>query len=155
MASNPNASVLEDAAGQGATFFTLWIGSNDILSFATSGGAGVDHNTTGNLDPSTYGGNDITNANTFAVQELRNQLDTHVHPIHRLDRKTSGVLVLAKQKEHVAVFEGVSKQGAKYFRGRKPQEVVYTEQFHSRSEASKREYAIKKMSAAAKRKLIC
>ena len=58
-------------------------------------------------------------------------------------------------KEHVAVFEGVSKQGAKYFRGRKPQEVVYTEQFHSRSEASKREYAIKKMSAAAKRKLIC
>jgi len=66
MASNPNASVLEDAAGQGATFFTLWIGSNDILSFATSGGAGVDHNTTGNLDPSTYGGNDITNANTFA-----------------------------------------------------------------------------------------
>lgn len=66
MASNPNASVLEDAAGQGATFFTLWIGSNDILSFATSGGAGVDHNETGNLDPSTYGGNDITNANTFA-----------------------------------------------------------------------------------------
>ncbi len=66
MASSPNVSVLEDAAGQGPTFFTLWIGSNDILSFATSGGAGVDHNETGNLDPSTYGGTDITNANVFA-----------------------------------------------------------------------------------------
>lgn len=66
MASSPTASILEDAAGQGPTFFTLWIGSNDILSFATSGGAGVDHNLTGNLDPATYGGNDITNAGTFA-----------------------------------------------------------------------------------------
>lgn len=67
MASNPNASVLEDAAGQGATFFTLWIGSNDVLSYATSGGAGKDQNDPdGSLDPSTYGGNDITNVNTFA-----------------------------------------------------------------------------------------
>ena len=66
MASSPNASVLEDAAGQSPTFFTLWIGANDVLSFATSGGAGVDHNETGNLDPTTYGGNDITNAGVFA-----------------------------------------------------------------------------------------
>ncbi|MGI9550691.1 MAG: G-D-S-L family lipolytic protein [Aurantibacter sp.] len=66
MASNPNASVLEDAMAQSPTFFTLWVGSNDVLSYATSGGAGEDHNVTGNLDPSTYGGNDITNANTFA-----------------------------------------------------------------------------------------
>lgn len=36
-----------------------------------------------------------TNADTFAVQELRNQLDRHVYPIHRLDRKTSGVLLFA------------------------------------------------------------
>lgn len=36
-----------------------------------------------------------TNADTFAVQELRNQLDQHVHPVHRLDRKTSGVLLFA------------------------------------------------------------
>lgn len=34
-----------------------------------------------------------TNADTFAVQELRNQLDQHVYPVHRLDRKTSGVLL--------------------------------------------------------------
>jgi len=68
MASSPNASVLEDAAvNQSPTFFTLWIGSNDVLSYATSGGVGVDHNAAPmNMDASTYGSNDITNATTFA-----------------------------------------------------------------------------------------
>lgn len=65
MASSPNASMLEDAVSQGPTFFTLSeIGGNDVLSFATSGGSGVDQ--TGNLDPSTYGPNDITDPNLFA-----------------------------------------------------------------------------------------
>ena len=63
-ASSPSATVIGDAAIQNPSFFTLWIGNNDILSFATSGGAGVDQ--TGNLDPSTYGGNDITDPNVFA-----------------------------------------------------------------------------------------
>ena len=63
-ASNPNATVLEDALAQSPTFFSLWIGSNDILGYATSGGVGVDQ--TGNLDPSTYGGNDITDPTAFA-----------------------------------------------------------------------------------------
>lgn len=64
MASNPNASMLEDALAVNATFFSLWIGNNDVLSYATSGGAGVDQ--TGNPDPSTYGGNDITDPTAFA-----------------------------------------------------------------------------------------
>ncbi|MGE4289804.1 MAG: pseudouridine synthase [Salinivirgaceae bacterium] len=34
-------------------------------------------------------------ARVFAVQELRNQLETHVYPCHRIDRKTSGVLLFA------------------------------------------------------------
>ena len=38
MASNPNASVLEDALAQNPTFVSLWIGNNDVLGFATSGG---------------------------------------------------------------------------------------------------------------------
>ncbi|WP_347373915.1 G-D-S-L family lipolytic protein [Aequorivita sp. Q41] len=59
-----NATVIADAASQNATFFSLWIGNNDILSYATSGGSGIDQ--TGNLDPSTYGGNDITDPNVFA-----------------------------------------------------------------------------------------
>ncbi|MCX2681645.1 G-D-S-L family lipolytic protein [Galbibacter sp. EGI 63066] len=63
MASSPDASVIEDAASQQPTFFSLWIGNNDILGFATSGGVGVDQ--TGNIDPTTYGPNDITDPNVF------------------------------------------------------------------------------------------
>jgi lysophospholipase L1-like esterase len=63
-ATSPSATILGDAAVQNPTFFTLWIGSNDLLGFATSGGAGVDQ--TGNLDPATYGRNDITDPNVFA-----------------------------------------------------------------------------------------
>ncbi|MCB0452220.1 MAG: G-D-S-L family lipolytic protein [Aequorivita sp.] len=63
-ASSESATVIGDAAAQNPTFFSLWIGNNDILSYATSGGVGVDQ--TGNLDPSTYGSNDITDPNVFA-----------------------------------------------------------------------------------------
>ena len=35
----------------------------------------------------------------FAVQMLRDQIGRHVHPVHRLDRGTSGVLVFALDKE--------------------------------------------------------
>ncbi len=65
-ASSASSTVIGDAVAQNPTFFSLWIGNNDILSYATSGGVGVDHNETGNLDPTTYGGNDITNSNVFA-----------------------------------------------------------------------------------------
>ncbi|MFK5982125.1 MAG: G-D-S-L family lipolytic protein [Flavobacteriaceae bacterium] len=65
MASSSNASMLEDATSQGGSFFTLSeIGGNDVLSYAISGGSGVDQ--TGNFDPSTYGSNDITDPNVFA-----------------------------------------------------------------------------------------
>lgn len=63
-ASTPSATILGDAVAQNPTFFSLWIGNNDVLSYATSGGVGV--NQAGNLDPSTYGGNDITDPNVFA-----------------------------------------------------------------------------------------
>ncbi len=62
-ASSPNASVIEDAAAQQPTFFTLWIGNNDVLSYATSGGTGVDQ--TGNMNPATYGSTDITDPTLF------------------------------------------------------------------------------------------
>jgi putative endonuclease len=45
-------------------------------------------------------------------------------------------------------------QGAKYFRGRRPGEVVYLECGHTRSTASKREAAIKKLLRADKMRLI-
>lgn len=37
-ASNPLATVLDDALAQNPTFFSLWIGGNDVLGYATSGG---------------------------------------------------------------------------------------------------------------------
>lgn len=40
-----------------------------------------------------------TNTDTFAMQLLRDQLEQHVHPVHRLDRKTSGVLLFALDKD--------------------------------------------------------
>jgi lysophospholipase L1-like esterase len=38
-ASSQTASVLEDAAAQQPTFFTSWIGGNDVLTYAVAGGA--------------------------------------------------------------------------------------------------------------------
>ncbi|MCW8826155.1 MAG: GIY-YIG nuclease family protein [Gammaproteobacteria bacterium] len=46
------------------------------------------------------------------------------------------------------------KKGAKYTRARRPVELVYHEQFDNRSEVSKRESEIKKMTIARKRQLI-
>ena len=45
------------------------------------------------------------------------------------------------------------RSGARYFRGRKPVGVVYTESGHCRSSALKREAAIKKLGKADKLKL--
>lgn len=64
MASSSTTTVLGDAAAQGATFFSLWIGNNDVLGYAISGGSGVDQ--AGNIDPSTYGGADISDPNVVA-----------------------------------------------------------------------------------------
>ncbi len=38
-------------------------------------------------------------ASEFAIQILRDQIGQMVHPVHRLDRKTSGVLLFALNKE--------------------------------------------------------
>ena len=63
-ASSATSKVIDDATSQNPTFFSLWIGNNDVLSYATSGGTGV--NQVGNLNPATYGSNDITDPNVFA-----------------------------------------------------------------------------------------
>lgn len=76
-ASSPTTSVLADAAAQNPTFFTLWIGNNDVLYYATSGGIGV--NQLGNIDASTYGTNDISDPSVVAgsiqiiLEKLRNE----------------------------------------------------------------------------------
>ena len=63
--SSNTATVLGDAMSQAPTFFSLWIGNNDVLSYATSGGSGI--NQLGNTDPATYGGNDITDPQVFGA----------------------------------------------------------------------------------------
>ena len=63
-ATSATTTVLADAAAQKPSFYTLWIGNNDVLSYATSGGSGVDRK--GNLDPSTYGSNHISDPNVVA-----------------------------------------------------------------------------------------
>ena len=48
----------------------------------------------------------------------------------------------------------ISGKGAKYLRGRKPIEIVYTENFKNRSMATKREMEIKKLKRKEKDTLI-
>jgi lysophospholipase L1-like esterase len=62
--SSESATVVGDAVAQNPSFFTLWTGANDVLLYATGGGTGLDQ--TGNLDPSTYSRNDLTDPNVFA-----------------------------------------------------------------------------------------
>ena len=47
-----------------------------------------------------------------------------------------------------------SPRGARYFNGRNPLRIVYREDGHSRSSASRREAEIKKLSRGAKQQLI-
>lgn len=63
-ATAATSSVMQDALSQNPTFFSLWIGNNDVLSYSTSGGAGVDQ--TGNMNPATYGPDDITDPTVYA-----------------------------------------------------------------------------------------
>ena len=63
-ASSATSKVIEDAVAQQPSFFTLWIGNNDVLFYALSGGTGSDQS--GNTDPTSYGHDDITDSNVFA-----------------------------------------------------------------------------------------
>lgn len=84
MASSPSATVMNDVMAQNPTFFTCWIGGNDVLAYATGGGAIADDLTTPSIDESLsataasdnfglsndnaagYNKNDITSGNVFA-----------------------------------------------------------------------------------------
>lgn len=76
-ATSGSTSVLADAVAQKPTFFSLWVGSNDVLSYATSGGTNVSYATgsavytpatdqTGNTNPATYKSSDITDPTVVA-----------------------------------------------------------------------------------------
>jgi lysophospholipase L1-like esterase len=63
-ASSGTSTVIADAASQIPSFYSMWIGSNDVLGYAMAGGAAV--NQAGNLNPATYGGSDISDPNVVA-----------------------------------------------------------------------------------------
>ena len=58
-------------------------------------------------------------AKLFALQELRNQLGRHVYPAHRLDRKTSGVLLFSFAADVDALLK-------KQFENRAPKKTYWT-----------------------------
>lgn len=53
-ASNPMATIVDDAVAQNPTFFSLWIGGNDVLGYATSGGIDSSDITSPSLFDSKY-----------------------------------------------------------------------------------------------------
>lgn len=55
-ASSPNASMIGDATAAGGTFFTVWLGGNDVLAWANSGGAAPD----GEIEPDAQSTNPST-----------------------------------------------------------------------------------------------
>jgi len=69
-------------------------------------------------------------AKEFALQLLRDQVGYQVTPIHRLDRKTSGVLLFAKQQDFVHPFqmalqdESTLKRYVAIVRGFFPKEIT-------------------------------
>ncbi|MRI63222.1 G-D-S-L family lipolytic protein [Ornithobacterium rhinotracheale] len=69
-ASQANASVLSDALAQKPTFFTLWIGNNDVLGYAMNGAASTDQK--GNIDLAKYGSSDLSETKVVAgsIQKL-------------------------------------------------------------------------------------
>ena len=67
----------------------------------------------------------------YAIQELRNQIGgQHVYPVHRLDRKTSGVLLFALDKEVLKIMNerfatrDVEKKYLAILRGWSPEELT-------------------------------
>lgn len=51
-------------------------------------------------------------ANAFALQILRSQLGQRVYPLHRLDRKTSGVLLFCLEKSRTDDYSGLFRSAS-------------------------------------------
>lgn len=73
-ASEANSSILQDALKQSPTFFSLWIGNNDVLGYAMGGASAADQQ--GNTHPATYGLDDLSDANVVAgsIQKILEKL---------------------------------------------------------------------------------
>lgn len=54
--SSPSTTIIADAMAQNPTFFSLWIGNNDVLGYATTGGDGTNPITPEALFTQAYNG---------------------------------------------------------------------------------------------------
>jgi len=70
-ATAPTTSMLADAVAAKGTFFTYWLGSNDVLSYAISGGTG---NANPGLNSANYTANDMTDPAVFGAV-LKSSID--------------------------------------------------------------------------------
>lgn len=68
-ATSPDITVIEQAMSMSPTFFSLWIGNNDVLGYATSGGAGGLP-----TDKTTFGGLYNTLVNTLTAGNAKGVL---------------------------------------------------------------------------------
>lgn len=67
-ATSDETTIMADVMSLKPTFFTNWIGANDVLAYATSGGEGLDQNEQASgMDVTQYGSNDITHVGVFKM----------------------------------------------------------------------------------------
>ena len=73
-ASAPTATIVDDAVAQDPTFFTLWIGNNDVLGYATEGGEDISRITEPTVFEESYRAiiNQLVNANPSIEGALAN-----------------------------------------------------------------------------------
>jgi hypothetical protein len=96
-ASASTASLIGDAVAAKGTFFTYWLGSNDVLSYATSGGSG---NPNPGSNPATYGPNDLTDPQVFAGT-LHSSLDA----LFSTGANTKGAIATIPEVERIPFFQ--------------------------------------------------
>jgi hypothetical protein len=99
-ASAPTASLLGDAVAAKGTFFTFWLGSNDVLSYATSGGSG---NPNPGVDPASYGPNDLTNPQVFAAM-----LNTSISALLATGATTKGAIATIPEVVRIPFFQVIN-----------------------------------------------
>jgi hypothetical protein len=96
-ASAPAASLLGDAVAAKGTFFTFGLGSNDVLSYAITGGSG---NPNPGPNPATYGPNDMTDAQVFAAT-----LNTALQALLSTGPNTKGAVATIPEVERIPFFQ--------------------------------------------------
>lgn len=103
MASSPAATVVDDAIATNPTFFSLWIGGNDVLGYATSGGvssnpitpvATFNEKYNGLITKLTAGGRKGVIANLPYVNTLPYFTTVPTNPIPALPAASAGQLNL-------------------------------------------------------------